>query len=97
MAQMELGYWVARPYWGRGLAPEASAALLDRGFGVLNCAVIQCCHFDFNQQSKRVIEKLGFTCFATEDAADGAGNPCTHIRYALSRERWEKRHLEGRR
>ena len=48
MAQMELGYWVARPYWGRGLAPEASAALLDRGFGVLNCAVIQCCHFDFN-------------------------------------------------
>ena len=97
MAQMELGYWVARPYWGRGLAPEASAALLDRGFGALNCAVIQCCHFDFNQQSKRVIEKLGFTCFATEDAADGAGNPCTNIRYALSRERWEKRRLEGRR
>ena len=26
---VEIGYWIARPYWGRGIATEASPALID--------------------------------------------------------------------
>ena len=28
---VEMGYWIARPYWGRGFATEASQALIDIG------------------------------------------------------------------
>src|SRR6188508_2782289 len=26
---VELGYWIARPFWGRGIATEAAVALVD--------------------------------------------------------------------
>ncbi|MGH9741792.1 MAG: GNAT family N-acetyltransferase, partial [Candidatus Acidiferrum sp.] len=35
-----LGYYIARPYWGRGLASEASTAFLELGFTRLRLARI---------------------------------------------------------
>lgn len=31
-AELELGYWIGRPYWGRGLIPEASRELVRHAF-----------------------------------------------------------------
>lgn len=56
---VEIGYWVARPHWGRGLATEACTALIDiaRTLGV---SAIEGAHFVDNPASGRVLEKLGF-------------------------------------
>jgi RimJ/RimL family protein N-acetyltransferase len=56
---IELGYWIARPFWGRGFATEASTALIDiaRALGLKQ---IEASHFIDNPASARVLDKLGF-------------------------------------
>lgn len=61
----ELGYVLAKSYWGRGLMPEAVKAAMDYCFDTLQCDYLTCGHFTTNQQSCRVIEKTGFV-FLTE-------------------------------
>ena len=56
---VELGYWVARRFWGRGIATEASGALLDIA-RTLRLPRLQASHFLDNPASGRVLEKLGF-------------------------------------
>jgi RimJ/RimL family protein N-acetyltransferase len=56
----ELGYWIARPYWGLGFATEAAQALLDAARGSLKLAPIHSGHFVDNPASGRVLRKLGF-------------------------------------
>ena len=58
--ECELGYWLGKPFWGRGYMPEAAAALLQRGFEELGMTTIWCGYYDGNQKSRRVQEKLGF-------------------------------------
>ena len=55
----ELGYWVAVEHWGRGIATEASRALLEYGFGEMGLHRIQARHLARNAASGRVMEKLG--------------------------------------
>ena len=56
---VEMGYWVARPFWGRGVATEASRALLEIA-RTLRLPRLQASHFLDNPASGRVLEKLGF-------------------------------------
>ncbi len=56
----EIGYVLGKPYWGRGLMPEAVKAVIDYCFGVLHYDYLTCGHFLQNSQSRRVIEKCGF-------------------------------------
>lgn len=58
--EMELGYWVGVPYWGRGIVPEASREVLRHAFEDLGLARVWCGYYDGNEKSKRVQEKLGF-------------------------------------
>ncbi|MDE6107472.1 MAG: GNAT family N-acetyltransferase [Oscillospiraceae bacterium] len=89
--QLELGYWIARPYWGQGLVPEAGREMLRYAFEDLGCVVAHCSHFDFNAQSRRVIEKLGFTYRLTREVDCGQlGEKRTDVCYTLTREEWEK-------
>jgi RimJ/RimL family protein N-acetyltransferase len=56
----ELGYWIGKPFWGRGYASEAGAALLHWAEAAFNGAPITARHFVENPASGRVLEKLGF-------------------------------------
>ena len=56
---VELGYWIARPFWGRGLATEACTALIEIA-RALGLASLEGSHFLDNPASARVLEKLGF-------------------------------------
>jgi RimJ/RimL family protein N-acetyltransferase len=56
---VELGYWVRRSHWGRGLATEACTALVDIA-RTLGLASIEASHFVDNPKSGRVLDKLGF-------------------------------------
>ena len=56
---VELGYWIARPFWGRGYATEAAVALIDIA-RALGFTQLEGSHFLDNPASARVLEKLGF-------------------------------------
>ena len=58
--ECELGYWIGKPYWGRGYMPEAAKELLRHGFEDLEMTTIWCGYYDGNSKSKRVQEKVGF-------------------------------------
>lgn len=57
----ELGYWIARPYWGLGFATEAANAVfrMARAAGVSG---IRAAHFADNPASGNVLRKIGFRC-----------------------------------
>ena len=57
----EIGYVLSKDYWGRGLMPEAVQAVIDYCFNVLQLDYLTCGHFVQNMQSRKVIEKAGFT------------------------------------
>lgn len=57
----ELGYALGESHWGQGYAAEASREVLRYGFEELAAPIIGVSHFPTNGQSKRVIEKLGFS------------------------------------
>ena len=58
--ECELGYWLGKPFWGRGYMPEAAKAVLRRAFTELGMAKVWCGYYEGNLKSKRVQEKLGF-------------------------------------
>jgi RimJ/RimL family protein N-acetyltransferase len=56
---VELGYWIARSHWGRGIATEACAALIEIA-RALRLPALEGSYFIDNPASGRVLEKLGF-------------------------------------
>jgi RimJ/RimL family protein N-acetyltransferase len=64
--EAEIGYWIAQPYWGQGLIPEAARELIHYAFETLGLSVLWCGYFDGNEKSKRVNEKCGFRFHHTE-------------------------------
>jgi RimJ/RimL family protein N-acetyltransferase len=59
-ARAEIGYWLGKPWWGRGLATEAARALVQDAFEAGGFEQIDTGHFADNAASGRVLEKLGF-------------------------------------
>lgn len=66
--EVELGYWLARPFWGHGYMPEAGRALLAHAFLDLRLEAVWAGHYEGNLQSRRVMEKLGLTETRTRNA-----------------------------
>jgi ribosomal-protein-alanine N-acetyltransferase len=55
----EIGYWIGRPYWGKGYATEASAACLAYAFEERHVNRVFAAHMTRNPASGRVMQKLG--------------------------------------
>jgi RimJ/RimL family protein N-acetyltransferase len=84
-----LGYWVGKPYWGRGLATEAAQALIDFGFLFTEAGEITATARVINPASRRVLEKCGFAylgCGLESLPARGGMSPCD--RFRLDRKAW---------
>ena len=56
----ELGYWLGRPFWGRGYATEAVRAALSWAHGGWRRNVVWAGHFADNTASGQVLCKAGF-------------------------------------
>lgn len=56
----ELGYWLGRPYWGRGVMTRAVGEICALGFQALPICRIYAEPFAHNAPSRRVLEKNGF-------------------------------------
>lgn len=89
--ECELGYWIGKPYWGRGYIPEAAAELLRRGFEELGMRAVWCGYYDGNVKSRRVQEKLGFVYQHSCEGLDVPllGETRTGHTNLLTKERWQ--------
>lgn len=56
----EFGYWIGRPYWGRGYATAAGRLALDFARSALGLPRLRANCLETNTASRRVLEKLGF-------------------------------------
>jgi RimJ/RimL family protein N-acetyltransferase len=86
---MEIGYVLGPPYWGRGLATEAVKALADTVFSLTRADRILANARVDNLASRRVLEKTGFVLVDTGLdflPARGGLHPCDRLR--LDRQAW---------
>ena len=67
LGAVEIGWRLARRFWGQGLATDAARAALDHGFHVLGLAEIVAFTALSNTPSMRVMERLGMTRAETFD------------------------------
>lgn len=82
----ECGYWLAEPYWGKGIIPEAIKQIVDYGFRTFDIVRIYARPFSFNKESQRVLEKAGFTLEATlKKACIKNGKFCDEMIYSILR------------
>lgn len=58
--ECEVGYWIARPYWGKGICTEALRLVIDHCFNEKGFTVLWGDYFPENPASGRVMEKCGF-------------------------------------
>ena len=87
----ENGYAPNPPYLGPGPMPEAVKELLRYGFEELGFQTIWCGHYDFNDKSRRVVEKCGFLYrFTEKNWVELMGEERTELHYALTREEWQR-------
>jgi RimJ/RimL family protein N-acetyltransferase len=78
---VEIGWRLARPFWGQGYATEAARAALDYGFDALQLDEIVAMTVPANRPSRAVMERLGMTC----DPADDFDHPRLPPGHALQR------------
>jgi len=57
----ELGYWLAEPFWGKGIVPAAVKQITAYGFQNFDITRIFARPFGTNIASQKVLEKCGFT------------------------------------
>jgi RimJ/RimL family protein N-acetyltransferase len=82
----EIGWWLARSHWGRGLATEAARSALQDAFERAQLPRVTSVAYIENAASIRIMHKLGLE-FETEFENEGI----RLVRYALTRERYAAR------
>jgi [ribosomal protein S5]-alanine N-acetyltransferase len=58
----QIGFWLLPEHWGKGYIPEAAEAVLKYGFAQMDLNRIEAIVEGGNNQSAKVLQKLGFTC-----------------------------------
>lgn len=83
----EIAYILSDDYQNKGYATEAVKRVLAHIFSELDLMIVAVAHYPFNVQSKRVIEKCGFTYEGT--LRKYGKNLCDSVRYSMTKEEWE--------
>ena len=65
----ELGYWLGKPFWGKGLMTEAAKLLMKEAFKRLKMNKVYARFMEGNKASERVQQKLGmkYECWLHDD------------------------------
>ncbi len=81
----EVGYWLGRAVWGRGLATRALESMTAYAFRSLGLLRLFALPFDFNTASIRVLEKAGYSREGLlRDAAVKEGRVVSYLLYAIT-------------
>ncbi|MGR3540848.1 MAG: GNAT family N-acetyltransferase [Hasllibacter sp.] len=85
----EVGYWLARPAWGRGFASEAARRVVDWRFAE-GADLLESSHYLGNEASRRVLEKAGFRDAGPKRiASTPLGREVDACRMRITRAEWE--------
>lgn len=91
----ELGYWLGKPFWGKGITFESAKAVVEYGFKELKLNRIYANHVTRNVASGQIMKKLGMRFEGTFyqhifrwDIAEDSEN------YAILASEWEKQQKE---
>lgn len=76
--QCEVGYWIARPYWGKGICTEALRLVIKHCFLTKGFTTLWGDYFPDNPASGRVMEKCGFI-------DTGLEMPCSNLAVGANR------------
>jgi RimJ/RimL family protein N-acetyltransferase len=82
-----VGYWIGRPYWGRGYATAAARAGVDALFEYSGLAWLMAAHVADNAASARVLAKCGMREVA-RIAVDHRGRAATLVLRRVDRRDW---------
>ncbi len=90
LASADFGYVLAKPYWRRGLAPEAAAAVLDYCFREIGFHRMAAVHHPDNGASGAVMRKLGMQHegLIREAHMDNQGKYINVEQYAILKREW---------
>ncbi|MBM3117560.1 GNAT family N-acetyltransferase [Jeongeupia naejangsanensis] len=86
----ELGYWLGLPFWGRGYATEAAAALCDFTFASLPVNLLVGRHLARNPASGRVMQKLGMQDAGESQAVVRGRHHEAVVHYRIERTAWQR-------
>ncbi len=81
----ELGYYLGRNHWGRGVATEAGRAIVGVAFESFGYRQLMACYFADNLTSGRVLAKLGFVVVGRSShacRAEGRSKPSIDLQLA---------------
>ena len=85
----DIGYWLGKPFWGRGIMREALASLLDLAFGEMDMVKMEAEVFTGNARSIRLVESLGMQREGTIRSAHlKRGNRVDAHIYGMLRDEW---------
>ena len=84
----EIGYWIGRPFWGRGHATEAVRRTVRFAFETSEIAVLDAEIMQGNDASGKVLEKAGFRSVGAAVGDVGRCDGVPTFRYCLEREDW---------
>ena len=89
-SRAEMGYALARPHWGRGLAFEAARAVTAWGFERYSLHKVCAAAALENRRSWRVMEKLGMTREGLRRSHSKVGNKhVDYVSYGILRPEWD--------
>jgi RimJ/RimL family protein N-acetyltransferase len=96
---VEIGWRLARPWWGHGYATEAARASLEYGFGVLRLKEVVAFAVPDNVASLRVMDRIGMQRDAAGDFEHPrlpSGHPLRpHVLYRIGRPSVAARPVRG--
>lgn len=85
----EIGYWLGKPFWGRGIATAAVKAITAYAFESLGLTRLEAHIFARNQASARVLEKAGYEREGLlRKASMKEGEALDNVLYAVLKEEW---------
>lgn len=89
---VEVGWRLARAWWGQGYATEGARAALEAGFAQLGLEEIVSLTSPDNTRSRRVMERIGMSHDPADDFDHprlAQGHPLRrHVLYRIPRARW---------
>jgi len=77
--QGEIGFDLAKKYWGHGYMAEALSEVITYGFTVLELVMIEADTYSHNSRARRVLQKLGFKVDVVREDSHG---------YSLDKSDW---------
>jgi len=90
----ELGYWLAEPFWGKGIMRKAIRLMVNYAFTTYDIERVFARPFSTNLASQKVLEKNGFLLEGKfEKTIYKNGEYLDEWVYAVRRENWKNRFL----